>query len=120
VNVPEGTFVSSQLIDDPGSGVLPVPQAALVVVPSDRATVNPEGAELSGVVGITHVTCTVRTFVFGTVAVTLVGAFMAPVAAAPAPKPDPVQNAHAVATTATEPQMTPAATSRFLGFIPFP
>src|SRR5581483_7302382 len=78
---------------DPGSGVVPVPQAALVVVPSERATVKLVGAELSGVVGCTHVTCTVRTFGFGMVAVTLVGAFNVRTAPEAWPVPVVVKNA---------------------------
>src|SRR5438270_3226824 len=104
----------------PGSGVVPVPHAALAVVPTYRETVNPVGVELSGVVGVTHVTCTVRSERSGCVAVTFVGAFIVPVAATPVPIPEPVQTAHAAATTAKKPQMSPAAMRRLLRFIPGP
>ena len=118
--MPLATFVSSQLMAVPGSGVAPVPHAAALVDPFDRATVKPDGDELSGVFGVTHVTCTVRTDGFGTVAVTLVGTLMVLTAPTPEPTPEPVQKAHAVAAAARKPQMTPAARRRFLGFIAFP
>src|SRR5207302_15399 len=104
----EATLVSSQFVDVPGRAAVLVPQAALVVEPSDRATVKPDGEEPSGVEGITHVTCTVRTEAFGTVAVTLVGAFTVPTAAAPLPRPPPEKKAHTVAAVAAEPAMKPA------------
>jgi len=116
VNVPDGTLVSSQLMADPGSGVVPVPQAALVVVPSERATVKLVGAELSGVVGCTHVTCTVRTFGFGMVAVTLVGAFNVRTAPEAWPVPVVVKNAQHEAAmpadSATRAANTPTLASR--------